>query len=316
MTVSAEVIADSISAEGHRLTTMVLEDPRFIHSEFMTHAAFSRNASSSRAIPVERMHRNIRANPALPHEFRMNEPGMQGFTVAPPEVVQKALKIIARHREMSIETSEALAALGLHKQHVNRYTEAHQHIRLVVTATDWQNFFGLRDHEAADPTMTALARVMKEAYEKSVPQLLEPGQWHLPFVDVDVEGAAMLKERWDDGEENRRSTHPWYWYGIWRDLIKLSVARCARVSYNNYEGRKPTQEEDFALYDRLVGAAPIHASPAGHQGTPDKYTWRHREKQWLWPQLHGNFKGWRQWRKHLENENLDDPRPHTPLLPS
>ena len=45
------------------LWTFELTYPRYIHSEFMTHRVFSRNASSSRAIPVKRMIEQVRNNP-------------------------------------------------------------------------------------------------------------------------------------------------------------------------------------------------------------------------------------------------------------
>jgi len=74
--ITAKVIADSVF-QGHRLTTLILEYPRFIHSEFMTHRVFSRNASSSRAIPVRTMLWQVIRNPAMPVHWGKNQPGMQ-----------------------------------------------------------------------------------------------------------------------------------------------------------------------------------------------------------------------------------------------
>ena len=55
--ISAEIVGDSISdmVDNKRIITYVLEYPRFIHSEFMTHRLFSRNAASSRVIPVKKV---------------------------------------------------------------------------------------------------------------------------------------------------------------------------------------------------------------------------------------------------------------------
>ena len=52
MAYHAEVLIDSVNPAGQRLTTFVLRFPRFVLSEFNTHRMFSRNASSSRAIPT------------------------------------------------------------------------------------------------------------------------------------------------------------------------------------------------------------------------------------------------------------------------
>jgi hypothetical protein len=66
VSITAKVIADSIADGCPRLITLQLRYPRFIHSEFMTHRAFSRNASSSRAIPVERLIQDVIDDPAMP----------------------------------------------------------------------------------------------------------------------------------------------------------------------------------------------------------------------------------------------------------
>ncbi len=65
-TMQVKIIADSCSHEGKRITTFQLRYPRFIHSEVMTHRVFSRNASSSRAIPVIKLINQVEANPAMP----------------------------------------------------------------------------------------------------------------------------------------------------------------------------------------------------------------------------------------------------------
>lgn len=296
MTVSAKIITDSIGEFSPRLTTLELEYPRFIHAEVMTHRVFSRNASSSRAIPTKRMHRNILDNPALPASFRMNEPGMQGYTEAPERVREEALRLIAAHRDMSIATAEALDALGLHKQNINRYTEAHQHIKVVLTSSQWDNFDWLRIHHAADPTMCALAEAIYQARQDCTPQLLQPGEFHLSYITPDDHTRVEQMENKGD-----RTTA-----GL---LCRISAARCARVSYNNFDGKPTSIADDLALYAKLVeretdgSTDPIHASPTEHQATPDRYL--PRAMSWDRPDLHGNLSGWVQFRKFINNENLE-----------
>ena len=105
------------------------------------------------------------------------------------------------------------------------------------------------------------------------------------------------------------------------DLRKVSVARCARVSYLTHELKKPAPEADLKLYAQLVGGWPIHASPAEHQATPDEYEdgprrdglvvaddgsrWR-SVYGWRRPELHGNFVGWVQYRKTMAGEDGRD----------
>lgn len=286
MTIEAKVICDSISPDLVRLTTLQLRYPKFIHSEFMTHRVFSRNASSSRAIPTKRLLQDIWREPANPVYWGANKPGMQAAT----QITgwrRAAVRGVWRSGQVSnIIHAWLLDRLGLHKQLVNRRIENDGHINVVVTATEWDNFFKLRCHKDAQPEIQTLAREMLNAMNKSRPTPREQGQWHLPYVtpDFDIRMESLLQ---------RKCT-----YGI-----KVSVARCARVSYLTHNRKPPEWEEDIKLYERLVGAEPLHASPAEHQATPDKRAdgvIGVANDAWTNPELHGNLTGWIQYRKILE----------------
>jgi hypothetical protein len=270
MAIEAKIIADSISPHGIRLTTMQLKYPRLIHSEFMTHRVFSRNASSSRAIPVAKMLEMIRTDPAMPVKFGKNQPGMQAREDLTGEELANAQATWRNAAKTAADYAESLMELGVHKQVCNRIVEPYQHMSVIVSATEWDNFFQLRDHEDAEPNIQALAVAMREAQNESVPTLLQPGEWHLPYVSPldqsyigDIEICKMV-----------------------------SAARSARVSYNRHEGGKPTIEEDIALFNRLVGSDPKHCSPVEHQATPqlDPLFWG------------GNFRGWKQFRQEVEGQ--------------
>jgi len=305
MTISAKIIADSISPEGIRLTTMQLRYPRFVHAEFMTHRVFSRNASSSRAIPVERLVEDIIRDTAMPIHWGKNQPGMQAHEEQDAPItmfdrLEKDFPFREFHSGESawrnaaawaIEMASAFNKAGYHKQIVNRLLEPFSHINVLCTATDWDNFFALRCHKDAQPEIRELAMQMGEARYHSTPMPLQWGEWHLPYVAADdhAQIASMVGTRWD--------LEWWYW-----DVLKrISVARCARVSYLTHEGKKPQIQKDLELYDRLVGAVPLHASPAEHQACPDSmYVYGN---EWDNLHQHGNFHGWVQFRKTLPGEN-------------
>lgn len=280
--IKAEIVCDSIAPSGARLTTFVLTYPRFIHSEFMTHRMFSRNASSSRAIPVKKSIQMVRDNPVIPLAFTKNQKGMQGGEALDKEAHDKAVAAWLEGRDRAVEIAEKLADLEVHKQYANRILEPYSHITVVVTATDWDNFFALRCHSAAQPEICLLATLMWEAYSLGIPMPLSSGQWHLPFVK-NVELEAL---EWQGDLEKLVTIE---------ELTKRSVARCARVSYLNHDGTNPTPEQDLQLYDRLVGSSPIHASPAEHQAMAIGDI---NIKS-------GNFRGWIQYRKTLPNENVE-----------
>lgn len=281
---SVRVLADSM-AFGTRITTMELVYPRFIHAEFMTHRMFSRNASSSRAIPVERM---LEGCTAMPIHWGANIPGMQaneeltnwdhhkelleefaneteGFFTGPnadmkvqlwesPGTSPKDVGVLwwEDARREACNSASDLAFAGFHKQVVNRLTEPFQFIKVVVTATEWENFFHLRDHDAAQPEIHELARLMKEAMTESEAKEFDEGDWHVPYYHEGFwqdtgDGTDLLG---NSAEQARRA----------------SAAGCARVSYNNHDGSDPDPEKDAKLYAMLKDME--HMSPFEHQATP------------------------------------------------
>ncbi len=263
---TVKIIADSLSPDGVRLTTFQLRYWRAIHSEFMTHRDFSRNASSSRAIPVKKMLAQIWSDPAGPEFWGSNRPGMQagdelaGWRLWASKVLWKFLAKIAA------AGSWGLMKLGNHKQTANRVTEPYQFISVVVTATSYGNFFVLRDHHAAQPEIRDLAVDMKKALLTSSPQVLTTGEWHLPYITGDEVADAYTRER------------SWL-------LPILSAARCARVSYNLHDGTKPDETKDTNLFRTLALTAPSHASPLEHQAVVNPQVYRSRNLQGDWQQF-------------------------------
>jgi Thymidylate synthase complementing protein len=320
MTIEAKVIADSTGPKCKRLTTFQLRYPRFIHAELMTHRVFSRNASSSRAIPVKKMIEDVLTDPAMPIHWGRNQPGMQAQAAQNEAVVvpcfnqrialpdgggvysrvdlpltPRAAWLAARDR--AVEVAQAFDAARYHKQLVNRILEPFTHISVVVTASNYENFYWLRRHPDAQPEIRALADAMWEAHQASTPRSLTWGDWHLPYITDEERNAVEFVYGGHGNVLEMRTFEV-------DALIKMSVARCARVSYLTHEGKKPDPEQDMALYERLVGSVPLHASPAEHQATPDQMSWgEHDIAIWDNPHLSGNFdRGWIQYRKTLRGE--------------
>lgn len=284
MTITAKVIADSI-ANDIRLTTLELEYPRFIHSEFMTHRMFSINASSSRAIPVNKMIEKVRNDPAMPIHWGRNQKGMQADEELNIFDKEQAIQDWRYGALRAVDVAIRISELEIHKQIVNRLTEPFQHIKVIVTATEWDNFFNLRLHKDAQPEMQQLAIRMQEAMNYSCPKDLKHGEWHLPYVDFPgSRGKELVLEK----------------------AIKCSVARCARVSNLNHDNSTPDISKDIALADKLLQAG--HMSPFEHQATPMKrYAWF--DENWVDGTTHmtrdgvfwsGNFRGWIMYRKLLD----------------
>jgi thymidylate synthase ThyX len=273
--IEARIIADSITMYGKRLTTFVLTYPRFIHSEIMTHRAFSRNAASSRAIPFDKMVRTIRENIAMPVHWGSHQKGMQSGVEV--EDTDRARMLWRRACESAILHAQDLDELGVHKSITNRLLEPFAHMVTIVSATEWGNFFHLRAHKDAMPEFQKLAFLMLEGYLSNVPRKMGTTSWHLPLVNPDeLDGFDRL-----GGFTDR--------YFIAR---KVSVARCARVSYLNF--KESTPGEDVALHDRLRDSG--HWSPFEHVARPAMDA----------TMRSGNFVGWQQYRQLFDTQNRED----------
>lgn len=276
-TITAKVIADSIAADSRiRLTTLELRYPRFIHSEFMTHRVFSRNASSSRAIPVYRLIAAVTSDMAEPVHWGKNQPGMQAREELSGWRLTAARLLWRSAGHAAIFFARGMAALGAHKQIVNRMIEPWSHITVCVTSTEWENFMALRDHKDADPTIQVLAVAIKLAMETSnCLKVLKPGQWHLPYLtDEEAEAGLQLGDIF-----------------IKQDAKRVSAARCARTSYLTHDGERPTAKDDMGLYHKLAAGDPQHLSPFEHQATPSGDL-----------DFHRNFAGWIQFREEVEHD--------------
>ncbi len=271
---SARVLLDSVSPAGARLTTMEVRYPRFIHAELMTHRVFSRNSASSRAIPISRMIADVRSDPAMPVFWGKNQSGMQahehlgdGEQMRAEEEWRAALAHALTHAER-LSASD----IALHKQLVNRLLEPFAWITVLITASEWANFFVQRTHADAQPELKHLAEMMLAAYRASAPTPLAVSAWHTPLIQPD--------EISELSEDQRRA---------------VSVARCARVSYLTHANTRDIAK-DIELYERLLGGgANGHWSPFEHVATPlaDANGWS------------GNFRGWEQFRKRFDQEHAD-----------
>lgn len=296
MNIKTTIIADSVNPNGVRITTLEIEYPRFIHSEFMTHRLFSRNSASSRAIPVTKMIEQVRNNPAIPVHWGKNQAGMQANEELSEDQKAEALTAWLHAAQDAADNAEHMLALGLHKQVVNRILEPFQIMKVVVTSTEWENFFWLRDHKDAQPEIRVLAQKMKQAMLDSSPTELEYGMWHLPYVRQTFDGGSQVCY---DEHGNVISID---------DAIKISCSSCAQVSYRKLD---TSLEKAEVIYDKLVNSEPVHASAFEHvaqclSNFEPSEGWTHEEtNRPYWEDIgqrwSGNFRDWIQYRKIIPN---------------
>ena len=300
MAYQAEILADSISEYGDRLTTLAVTFPRIVLPELNTHRAFSRNSASSRAIPHERQLVRVLDDPFIPVHWGANQPGMQAereLDAAETELAEAnwlaardyaALGFVAliggvsalkddalRHRVIELQArlgdTQSALATPLHKQIASRLLEPFMWQTVIVTATDWSNFFALRANAQAQPEIQQIARMMRDLYDNHTPTLLAAGEWHLPFVQPDERTLAISA------------------------LRKIATARCARISYLTHDTGQRDTARDVQLHDVLLRDG--HMSPFEHVARPMT-----DEERGCSP-YDGNLRGWHQYRKDFPDEH-------------
>ena len=296
MSYASKILADSVSPGGDRVTTFEITFPRMVLPEFNTHRVFSRNSASSRAIPVIKQLRFVLEDPFVPSKFGENQPGMQAsrnlsgakeeaarqqWLTARDDAVDNVISLLtsrefgpadggvqARFEALAValenkETSDEW--LNVHKQLTNRLLEPFMWHTVIVTATEWDNFWHLRTHADAQPEIREIACRMKEQLESAVPTARAEDEWHLPLTD-DLGSEVPIEK-----------------------ALRISVGRCARVSYLTHSGVRD-HDADVTLHDRLLESG--HLSPFEHQAQPVA------GGEWS-----ANFKGWRAYRKSIPGES-------------
>lgn len=263
MSHEAKILADSVSPEGLRLTTFEVTFPRIVLAEFNTHRVFSRNSASSRAIPVQKMLSRVKEEPYLPTSWGKNQKGMQADEDVSEAEADRARRLWLIGRDDAVTVVNNLLDCGIHKQLTNRLLEPFMWHTVIVTATEWDNWFHLRNNAMAHPEIKRAAELMQTLFEVSTPRILRDGQWHLPLVydeDWDLVRRHLGLQGPPPGGAHLIE-HP----DLMPSMVKVSCSRCARVSYLTHEGKRDIGE-DLTLYDRLL--QPGHMSPFEHAARP------------------------------------------------
>lgn len=305
--ITVTVRGDSVSPNGTRMLTYSCDYMRFFHSELMTHRLLSKCAASSRAITVASMHENIRANTARPIEFGKNKRGMQATEMLDPATAAIVATFWDSARDAALSYAAAMHALGVHKQIANRVTEPFQMMRTTISGTEWANIKHLRHHEMALPEFYELLDLLIKAEAQSEPFLLQPGQWHLPYLHTHKTATGEVQYYTSDNEQ----------VSDINDALRISTSCCAQTSYRKND---ETLEKATSLFATLIESQPVHASPVEHQATPMEIesitdvnvmhpiNWQpgvtHMDRAGkLWS---GNLRGFIQHRKLIANEAVWD----------
>jgi thymidylate synthase ThyX len=286
MAYDTRIILDSVTPAGARLTTFQFTLPRIVLAELNTHKMLSKGSASSRAIPVEKQIARVESDPFIPFYFGKNQKGMQAESPLDKENEEAAELAWRSLIKSSLDYARFFAKIGLHKQLANRVLETVNWHTVIVTGTEYENYFALRDNPAAAPEIRESAHQGQELWKKNEPILVKEGDWHLPYVT----GFDIGKIRWDI-----------------KELLAMSAGRCAAVSYLNQDNELDPAGDIKRTWEKLIPNG--HMSPTEHQA--QSLTWMQwvehsgrAARDWTYYRVPvGNLWGWKQWRKTLKNEH-------------
>ncbi len=290
----AKVVADSISPEGNRLTSMEVRYPHAVHKDILTHCIFERNFLSFRAWPPEKVFAMVEENGFVPEVFYGRDKGMNQGPPLTGSAEREARDIWLWMMAVTVAFAKRLNELGVDKGTINVLLQDFAWITGIISATEWDNFFALRafapEGSKPRPEIEKIARMMYEARKESKPRILRPDDCHLPYVDDDAHrwARAVAQNELELGISSDL-------YGVGEDCLKgISAGRTARISYLTHDGQN-NPARDYDLFTSLLKNG--HMSPMGHQATP---LWNPEEYEMG---KHGKFRGFKQFRKELANES-------------
>lgn len=303
--ITAEVVQHSISETGKEIITFNVKYGLIVHAEQLRHRLLSNSVKSNRAVPTKKIREEVLKNPYVPVFLGKNKPGMSAAIEVNHKSLAEGLWKLARYPTCSIHWM--IEKLGGHKEWSNRLLNPWQYVEQTITATEWANFYALRLHKDAQPDIQELARVMKEARDKSEPMLIYEDELHVPYVKRMRDQDGTLRYYDNSGKELNVM-----------EALQASAARCARSSYNNHDKSDASYEKDKGLYHTLITSKPTHGSPCEHQATPFVYDdgYKYDRPFWEgWPKgvthqdrngdyWSGNLIGWVQARQLLEDHTV------------
>lgn len=318
--IKAECVAASIALT--KIATFKVTMPRYILAEFNTHRMFTRNSASSRAIPLNKMIKSVQENPFTPIAWQKDHKGMQGTEYLddlPASQLNPLLSDLYKGKEIlngiwngtgverpdgsalyhAIECATELNEFSATKQIANRLLEPFMYHTVLVTATEWENFFNLRcpmyQHYESGRCFKSkkdFRSYFNERYNTNykdniLEDIFTPLDWlkcNKGQADIHMMAVAeAIYDAWNEAKFKQLRGGEWHIpYGDQMDeeeinriiteyteltlqeaKIMISIARCARLSYQTL-GNNPiiNYKADIDIYYRLKKDG--HWSPFEH----------------------------------------------------
>jgi len=167
-------------------------------------------------------------DPAIPL-WTKNQKGMVGGELS-QGAIDKATTESLKMRDQMMTFVQYLISIGVHKQDANRYLEPWMRVAVIITGTEWDGFYKLRNHPHAQPDFQEYAAEMERLDKATLSNPISLGEWYKPWPDLN---------------------------------LAANVCKAASVSYANHANDR-NDEDYLRIHDDLINADPRHSSPAEH----------------------------------------------------
>lgn len=339
--ISTKIVADSKNRQGDRLTTMLITFPRIILAELNTHRMLSKNSASSRAIPFEKMVNAVRSIGFTPIAWQKDHKGMQGTEYFTDPEMLATLDIDWNMAKIdAIERATLLHNSGVTKQYCNRMLEAYMMHTVLISGTEWENFFSLRcpqyQYQSSGPLYRSWNDLVNSIFKSGANRDVIDALENMSLIDrlknntgqAEIHMMALAESMWDAyNASNPKELNSGEWHIPFedqiaddipiKDRIKLATAMAARTSYTIIGDEKIISNEKLInIHDKMAKQDPFHASPFEHCAKVMADEEYHNFVKGYW-HMNGtvsifdtettgwcrNFKGFIQYRYLLESDN-------------
>lgn len=249
--IQAKIVADSINHYGDRLTSMLITLPRIVLAELNTHRMLSKNSASSRAIPFKKMVESVKTNPFIPLAWQREHSGMQGSEyITNQEDIDKCISTHLAARDLAVEFAKTQNRNGVTKQLCNRYLEPFMYHTVLISGTEWENFFSLRCPEysifSENMPMTFRSRKDLLKYVKAV-EAAEFKNLYDDMSDLDwlaintgqaeIHMMTLAEAMWDAMNESRpEKVMPGDWHIPFGNKIDIGVYQAIKLNGDDFKG--------------------------------------------------------------------------------
>lgn len=256
----------------------------------------SRNSASSRAIPLNKMIEAVVNDPFIPIAWQKDHKGMQGTEyITDPDHIENLKVIHLNGRDMAINTAQEMQLRGVTKQICNRYLEPFMWHTVLVTATEWENFYYLRCPQyqwQGGEVFRSWKDLVKATFDRGANRDVVDGLENMTMLErlqhnkgqAEIHMMALAEAMWDARNESKPKelqpgewhipfgsnldgdkiinalldVHNWTEEEVTNIMIKIATARAARTSYTIVGSNLISGDGDAVRAELYKGDIALH----------------------------------------------------------